>query len=177
MAFEIRPRVAVLEVDPDLAKDVPPGQLAAAKARALAPTVCLPPGDWRPPAVRGGEYRGHLGLLVLSGMLTRNINLLGRVSMELLGAEDLLRPYDDAEPDASVPHSVTYTVHEPTRLAVLDRGFAERVVPWPEVTAALIARALRRSQWLDAHLAILENPSVEVRTLLFLWHLADRWGA
>ena len=113
---------------------------------------------------------------MLSGLLTRNINLLGRVSMELLGAEDLLRPYDDGAADASVPHSVTYTVHEPTRLAVLDRAFAERVVPWPEVTGALIARALRRSLWLDAHLAILENPSVEVRTLLFLWHLADRWG-
>ena len=112
MAFEIRPRVAVLDVDPDLARDVPPGQLAAARARALAPTVCLPPGDWRPPAPRGGEHRGHLGLLVLSGLLTRNINLLGRVSMELLGAEDLLRPYDDGAADASVPHSVTYTVHE-----------------------------------------------------------------
>jgi CRP/FNR family transcriptional regulator, cyclic AMP receptor protein len=50
------------------------------------------------------------------------------------------------------------------------------VTPWPEITAALIARALRHSSWLDAHLAILENPSVEQRTLLFLWHLADRWG-
>jgi CRP/FNR family transcriptional regulator, cyclic AMP receptor protein len=176
VAIEIRPRVAVLDADPDLAKDVPPGQLPVARARALAPTIALPPGDWRPPAPRGGEHRGHLGLLVLSGLMTRNINLLGRVSMELLGAEDLLRPYDDGEPGASVPHSVTYTVHEPTRLAVLDRSFAERVVPWPEVTSALIARAVRRSLWLDAHLAILENPSVEIRTLLFLWHLADRWG-
>jgi len=167
----------VLHADPDLAKDVPREQIAAARARALTTTVSVPPGPWRPPVLSGGERRGHLGLLVVEGMLTRNINLLGRVSMELLGAEDLLRPYDDEdEVDGSVPHSVTWTIHEPTRLAVLDRAFAERIVPWPEITAALLGRALRRSRWLDAHLAILENPSVEVRALLFLWHLADRWG-
>jgi CRP/FNR family transcriptional regulator, cyclic AMP receptor protein len=176
VAIEIRPRVCVLDVDPDLARDVHPGQLPAARARAMASTVHLPPGGWRPFALRGGEHRGHLGLLVLDGLLTRNISLLGRVSMELLGAEDLLRPYDDAEPDASVPHAVSWTIHEPTRVAVLDRGFAEGIVPWPEITAALLGRALQRSRWLDGHMAILENPSVEVRILLFLWHLADRWG-
>ena len=45
-----------------------------------------------------------------------------------------------------------------------------------EIGAALIARALRHGNRLDSHLAILENPSVELRTLLFLWHVADRWG-
>jgi CRP/FNR family transcriptional regulator, cyclic AMP receptor protein len=35
---------------------------------------------------------------------------------------------------------------------------------------------MRHGSRLDSHLAILENPSVELRTLLFLWHLADRWG-
>ena len=113
---------------------------------------------------------------MLDGLLTRTIGLLGRTSMQLVGAEDLVRPWDNDGSIGSVPRTVAWTVHEPARVAVLDRGFAERIMPWPEISAALIARALRQSSWLDSHLAILENPSVELRTLLFLWHLADRWG-
>jgi CRP-like cAMP-binding protein len=177
VAIDIRPRIAVLDVDPELGEDLSPADLAAARARAVAAVVSLPRGEWRPPGPGTRNGPGHLGLLVLDGLLTRNIDLLGRVSMELLGTEDLLRPNDDEQLDgSSVPQAVTWTVHEPVRLAVLDRSFAERVMPWPEIGAALIARALRRSRWLDAHLAILENPSVEMRALLFLWQLADRWG-
>jgi CRP/FNR family transcriptional regulator, cyclic AMP receptor protein len=171
---QIRPRVAVLDVDPELGQELDADQLAAARAAAVAPVVTLPRGAWRPP--ERAATAGHLGLLVLDGLLTRTIRLLGRTSMQLLGAEDLVRPWDDDASIGSVARTVTWTVHEPARLAVLDRGFAERVTPWPEITAALIARALRHGSWLDSHLAILENPSVELRTLLFLWHLADRWG-
>jgi CRP/FNR family transcriptional regulator, cyclic AMP receptor protein len=174
VAVEIRPRVAVLDVDPELGQELAPDQLAAARAVAVATVVTLPRGAWRPPARAGTG--GHLGLLVLDGLLTRTIGLLGRTSMQLLGAEDLVRPWDDDGSIGSVARTVTWTVHEPARVAVLDRGFAERVTAWPEITAALIARALRHRSWLDSHLAILENPSVELRTLLFLWHLADRWG-
>lgn len=172
MAVEIRPRVAVLDVDPELGQELAAAQWATARAAAIATAVTLPGGAWRPPARAGG----HLGLLVLDGLLTRTIGLLGRTSMQLLGPEDLVRPWDDDASSGSVARTFTWAVHEPARVAVLDRRFAERVMPWPEITAALIARALRQSSWLDAHLAILENPSVELRTLLFLWHLADRWG-
>ena len=172
--MEIRPRVAVLDVDPELGQGLAPDQLAAARAVAIATVVTLPRGAWRAPARAAAG--GHLGLLVLDGLLTRTIGLLGRTSMQLLGAEDLVRPWDDDGAIGSVPRTVTWTVHEPARVAVLDRGFVERVMPWPEITSGLIARALRHSSWLDSHLAILENPSVELRTLLFLWHLADRWG-
>ena len=174
MAVAIRTRVAVLDVDPELAQGLNADQRATARAVAIAAALTLPRGAWRPPARFGAG--GHLGLLVLDGLLTRTIGLLGRTSMQLVGAEDLVRPWDDDGSIGSVPRTVAWTVHEPARVAVLDRGFAERIMPWPEISAALIARALRQSSWLDSHLAILENPSVELRTLLFLWHLADRWG-
>jgi CRP-like cAMP-binding protein len=170
---EIRPHVAVLDADPELGQELTADQLAAARAAAVATVVTLPRGAWRPPRAGAG---GHLGLLVLDGLLTRTIRLLGRDSMQLHGAEDLIRPWDEDGAVGSVPRTVTWAVLEPARVAVLDRGFAERVTPWPEITAALIARALRQSGRLDSHLAILENPSVELRALLLLWHLADRWG-
>jgi CRP/FNR family transcriptional regulator, cyclic AMP receptor protein len=175
VAIDLHRRVAVLDLDPDLGQGLSTEHFALARTRAIARAATAPCGGWEPPAA---DAAGQLGLLVLDGLLTRNISLWGRVSMELLGAEDLLRPWDD-DVDlglSSVPKAVTWTVHEPLRMAVLDRGFAERVSPWPEIGAALIGRAVRRSRWLDGHLAILENPSVEARALLFLWHLADRWG-
>jgi CRP-like cAMP-binding protein len=67
-------------------------------------------------------------------------------------------------------------VHLPTRVAVLDQRFVERIVPWPGITTALVSRSARRAQWLARHLAILENPRVDARLLLLFWQLADRWG-
>ena len=135
----------MLDLDPELGQDLSAEHLALARTRAIARAAMVPCGQWRPPARSGA---GHLGLLVLDGLLARNINLLGRVSMELLGAEDLLRPWEDDDDLglSSVSHSVTWTVHEPLRMAVLDRGFAERIAPWPEIGAALIGRAVRRSR-------------------------------
>jgi RNA polymerase sigma factor (sigma-70 family) len=113
---------------------------------------------------------------VISGLLTRNVTLLGRTSMDLVGAGDMLRPWDDGAEPPSIPSTVSWTVHERAWVAVLDRRFAERVAPWPEVAAALMSRSVRRAQWLGQHLAILENPRVDARLMLLFWHLADRWG-
>jgi hypothetical protein len=149
VAVQINHRVAVLDADPELGQELTADRLAAARAVAVAPVASLARGPWRPPTRTAAG--GYLGLLVLDGLLTRTIRLLGRPSMQLLGAEDLLRPWDDDATIGSVPRAVAWTVHEPARVAVLDRGFAERVTPWPEIGAALIARALRHGSWLDAH--------------------------
>jgi CRP/FNR family cyclic AMP-dependent transcriptional regulator len=136
VAVEIRPRVAVLDVDPELGQGLAPDQLAAARAVAITTVVTLPRGAWRPPARAGAG--GHLGLLVLDGLLTRTIGLLGRTSMQLLGAEDLVRPWDDDGSIGSVPRTVTWTVHEPARVAARSAA-----VP----TARGCRTASRRASW------------------------------
>ena len=40
----------------------------------------------------------------------------------------------------------------------------------------MVARATRRARLLSFRLAILELKHVNLRVLLLLWHLADRWG-
>ena len=168
-------RVSVLEVDRDLTDDLDPAHVAPATRNAVARAVVLQPGEWNP--WEWVEHvEGHLGLLVLDGVLMRDVTLLGRRSVELVGSEDLLRPWDDAERHLSVPHSVAWTVQRRAVVAVLDQHFAERIAPWPTITAAIVRRALRRAQWLALHVAILENPRVDVRLLLLMWSLADRWG-
>jgi CRP/FNR family transcriptional regulator, cyclic AMP receptor protein len=170
-----RRAISVLDLDPELGAQLSPAELRVARAAAMAPIARLQPGrcdpwEWV------GDATGHLGLLVIDGLLSREVTLLGRTTMQLLGSEDLLRPWDDASAEPSVPHGVRWTVQRPTRVAVLDRHFAQRMAPWPALTDALVSRSLGRELRLAVHLAILDHPRVDVRLLLLFWYLADRWG-
>jgi CRP/FNR family cyclic AMP-dependent transcriptional regulator len=167
--------LSVLDADPELMRHLDPAEVPTARAHAIAHAVILRPGVWDPREWIG-RANGPLGLLVVDGFLAREVMLLGRTSIELVGSEDLLRPWDDAETHLSIPQTVTWTVHRRALVAVLDHGFVERVAPWPGIATALMSRALSRAQWLAVHVAILENPRVDVRLLLLMWYLADRWG-
>jgi hypothetical protein len=112
----------------------------------------------------------------VQGLIARTVTLLGRTSIELIGPDDLIRPWDEASEAASVSFDVGWEALQEVRLAVLDQQFASRVAPWPMISSALVARSARRARWLGLHTAVLENPRVLVRLLLLLWHLADRWG-
>ena len=167
--------VRVLDEDLELAAAIDPDRREQARLRGIAPLVELSPGPWEPP--RSPRQPGRdLGLLVLSGLLRRDVELAGRCFVELRGPEDLLRPWDDAADVTAISARPTWTVKEPTRLAWLDGDFASEVAAWPEITSVLIERATRRARLLSFRLAILELRHVHLKVLLLLWHLADRWG-
>jgi hypothetical protein len=167
--------VRVLDEDLELAAAVEHESFRKARLAAVAPLVEVPRGPWTPPTAPHERGR-DLGLLVLSGLLLRDLQLAGRSFVELRGPEDLLRPWDDATEIVSVSARISWTVREPTRLAWLDGDFASSVAPWTEITSTLVARATRRARLLSFRLAILELRHVDLRVLLLLWHLADRWG-
>jgi len=175
MAGRFTTLVSPFELDPDLLEDLDPEQRAEARLRAIAPMAILRAGEPDPWRCIDGRI-AHLGLLVLDGLLARNMTLLDRTTTELLGAGDLIRPWNDATEHASVPLTVHWTVHLPTRVALLDHRFAERIARWPAINEALVRRSVQRTHWLGRHLAILENPRVDARLLLLFWQLADRWG-
>jgi CRP-like cAMP-binding protein len=167
--------VRVLDEDLELAAAVPQESFSEARAAAVAPLVEVQRGGWTPPlAPRDGSR--DFGLLILSGLLLREIEVAGRSFVEFRGAEDLLRPWDDASEITSVQARITWTAREHTRLAWLDGEFATSVGAWAEITSVLMARATRRARLLSFRLAILELRHVDLRVLLLLWHLADRWG-
>ena len=167
--------VRVLDEDLELAAAVDHGSLGEARLAAVAPLIEIPAGAWTPPTEPHHGAR-DMGLLVLSGLLLRDMELAGRSFVELRGPEDLLRPWDDATEVGSIDARITWTAREPTRLAWLDGDFATSVAPWAEITSTLVARATRRARLLSFRLAILELRHVDLRVLLLLWHLADRWG-
>src|SRR3954454_16245070 len=167
--------VPLLQVDHELAERLSAATLAAAEPLALAPTEWLDPGEWHPRSPADEGRSAHLGLLVIDGFLARRVRVLERPATELLGPGDLLLPW---EPDRTEPFSAGARWHvlELTRIAVLDRRFTALLGRWPDITAALVARAVSRSRAFALTIAISQLVGVELRLLALLWHIAQRWG-
>src|SRR5436305_3646750 len=122
--------VRVLDDDPGLAEALDPAHFLQARRSAVAPLVDAPRGPWQPPTTEHSARR-DLGLLVLSGLLARDQRVAGRTFTELRGAEDLLRPWDDAAEATSLEGHVSWTALRHTRMAWLDGEFASAVAQWP----------------------------------------------
>jgi CRP/FNR family transcriptional regulator, cyclic AMP receptor protein len=164
----------VLDEDADLAEAIPIERREQALRECLAVTVSVPVGRWRasqtPPPGEG------IGLLVLRGLLIRRVGVDGRFGAELLGAGDLLRPWQgDGEPP-TLPISTGWRVIEPARLALLDERFVRRLGRYPQLSGRLVGRALERSRNLAVNMAIVHQARVDVRLHMLFWHLAARWG-
>ena len=136
-------------------------------------------------AIEGGQWEPEseqwpvpptLGLLVLEGLVTRDIVFAGRTTTELIGAGDVLRPWDDDVQFDPLPFGVAWHVHEPARVAVLDARFALAAARWPALAAAMSRRHVQRARGLAFQLAIAQLPRVDDRLLVLLWALAERWG-
>jgi CRP/FNR family transcriptional regulator, cyclic AMP receptor protein len=166
---------ALLDVDPDLGRYLSPTQWAAARDELPVRIGRLERGPWAigPVAASGA---GHLGLLVVDGLLGRELLADDVASLELLGAGDLLRPWDEAADFELMQATTRWSALAPARLAVLDRQLARRLAAYPEIHDALLARATARTRRLAVLQAISHLNRVDRRVLTLLWHLAGRWG-
>lgn len=167
-------QVCVLDADPDLARGLSARELASARERSLSPIRTLPAGAWHPERERFDE--DGLGLLVLDGIMRLRTIVAGRTSTELLGAGDLLRPWQTNDEDAFVAVDCQWKVCAPAPIALLSAAFTTRLAAWPSVLGELAARAVQRSRGMALRMAISDVPGVELRVQLLFWHLADRWG-
>lgn len=164
----------VLAQDPDLQQHLPDREKAAATRASLCGIEDIEVGPW--PADDHVYDELGLGLLITHGLLERHIILAGRASIELLGPGDLIRPWQDDDGYATVPISAGWRASHPTRVAVLDQEFIQRMSRWPSVLGELSGRAVRRSRALGLLNALAGVTGVHLRLELLLWHLADRWG-
>lgn len=166
--------VRLLDEDPELYEAVPVEHRAHAVQECIAPWMTVRRGVWRPAELQ--LERDTIGLLVLDGLLLRRTEVGGRCSAELLGAGDLLRPWDHHGPDATIPSTIEWRAREKTRIALLTQPVVARLSRFPTLIGALLAKTLERSRRLAVMLAIVHHPRTEVRAHMLLWHLADRWG-
>src|ERR1044072_3904376 len=167
--------ISIVDADPDLGDLLSPGDLSRARHEAGTRISRRCAGEWDAAAAEEPAEH-HRGFLIVDGLLSRTVNVLGKHCVELVGHGDVMRPWSWDETGSHVRAEVGWHVLEETRLAVLDHGFVLRIVPWPQLGLELFNRGTRRAHHLAVALAIAHHQRVDDRLLLTLWHLAERWG-
>src|SRR5687768_109322 len=88
----VRPSAQLLALDGDLGRLLGEERLAAAREELLVRLHVLRTGEWHADRLAGADP-GHVGLLMLEGMLVREVVVGDTVSAELVGPGDLVRPW------------------------------------------------------------------------------------
>jgi CRP/FNR family transcriptional regulator, cyclic AMP receptor protein len=170
------PNLPLLEVDPTLA---PPLTAERRDAARQLLRVDIRRFERGPLAVDRLDTASptHIGLLVLDGVVAREVDLADTISAELLGAGDVIRPWSFGSGGESLEVDVRWTVlSDYAQLALLDRRFSVALAGFPEIAVALMDRMNERASRLAVAKAIAQLNRVDRRLMALLWHLAERWG-
>lgn len=167
--------ISIIDADPDLGGLLDQAERERARREAVTRVRRLSPGPWKAAEALEPEVH-HRGFLVIDGLLSREVEVLGRRCVELIGDADVLRPWGWDPTGSHVQAEVGWTVLEPTRMAVLDHALVARMNPWPQLGLELFSRGTRRAHSLAIALAISHHQRVDDRLLLTMWQIAERWG-
>jgi CRP/FNR family cyclic AMP-dependent transcriptional regulator len=162
----------LLDLDPDLARYVPEERLAEVTAKLVARRITLRPGRWEP----GDDSDGPAGVLVVDGLITKEVAVPGGRATEILGPGDFVDPAEIRAENSFVDATLTWSVVEPSIVAVVDERFERSLRECPDVTRALLERAAERTARLGLMRAATHVGRVEDRLLALMWQLADRHG-
>jgi hypothetical protein len=166
---------ALLELDPDLGQLLTEERRSAAVHELRVRAISFPVGEWDGSRLAEADP-AHLGLLVVEGVIAREVVLDDIVSTELIGPGDFVRPWQIEGPPELLPVSIRWNALSAARFALMDRRVAAQLARYPEVTAVLVDRLSERAQRLAMTQAISKLNRVDRRLLALFWHLAERWG-
>jgi CRP/FNR family transcriptional regulator, cyclic AMP receptor protein len=170
------PRIApILDLDPDLGQLLEGDRFDAARRELRVAVHMLEAGPWEVDE-HTVTSPDHIGLLIVDGVLAREVLVSDTVSTELLGPGDVVRPWRLHDGEPLLRHSVRWNVLSRSRIALMDRRFASQLAGFPEINAAVIDRVNERALRLAVTQAISQLNRVDRRLLALFWHLAERWG-
>ena len=165
----------LLGLDPDLGVLLAPERMQAASEDLQVRVAGFDPGPWRPESMCGASP-ANVGLLVLNGVVSREICVHDAPSAELLGPGDIIRTWQADAPPGMLRTSVRWVALSRATLALLDRDTALALRRYPEVMAVVLDRLNARAERLAVTQAISQITGVETRVEALLWHLSERWG-
>jgi len=165
----------LLDLDPDLGQLLTDERRAQAERELRVRVTALDVGEWDTSRLLEADPT-HLGLLLLEGVLAREVVLGETVSTELLGPGDIVRPWQIHNGPELLQVTVRWNALAPVRLGLLDRRAAAMLGRYPEIGAVIADRLAERSFRLAVTQAISQLNRVDRRLLVLFWHLAERWG-
>lgn len=160
----------LLDLDVELRASLSDVVQQRARRRLEVRVVRIPEGGWAPASF--GLLPGSLGLLVTDGVVLRRVQLGHRTAAELLGAGDLLQPWQENQE----PFSADWRVVRPLTVAVLDREATRRISRYPAMLVLLLQRTIARSRRMAERCATAQIASTTDRLRIEFECLADRWG-
>ena len=172
--MHVRRKLPLLDLDPDLGLLLPEDRRELCRRELLVEPSRLPRGPWS----AGGERPDpeHPGLLLIEGVIAREVVVSDTISTELLGPGDVVRPWSLQAAPAMLQAEIRWSVLTESRVALLDRRFGAQLGDWPEIAVALLDRLNDRAHRLALTQAISQLNRVDRRLLSLFWHLAERWG-
>jgi CRP-like cAMP-binding protein len=165
----------LLRLDPDLAQLLTPERLTQAEFDLRGTVANLETGVWDPRHVTARPCPADIGVLVLSGVIMRELCVHESPSGELFGPGDIVRA-TPAETSELLERAVRWQVLERASVAVMDRETGHMLRRYPEVMAMVLDRLNARAERLAVAQAISQITGVHTRVEALLWHLAERWG-
>lgn len=166
--------VLVLDVEPDLGAGIDPTERRLARLSCRGELLHVPRGRW-PAAPDLARSQALAGLVIIDGLLTRELGMSELSVTEFLGAGDVLQPPTASEL-ADVGAQIRLTALSDLVVLVLRRDFIAAAARWPALLTALQRRLEAQRERLAMQSVIAHFPNAEHRLLLMLWHLAHRWG-
>jgi hypothetical protein len=97
-------------------------------------------------------------------------------SAEVVGPTDIVRPWETDLIPSVLPSTAEWRVLHEARVGLIDGRATALIGRWPELSAAINGRMLRRTRSLAFMMAAQQFVRVEDRLLAALWHLASMWG-
>ncbi|HYB28777.1 MAG TPA: Crp/Fnr family transcriptional regulator [Solirubrobacteraceae bacterium] len=163
---------SILDLDPDLGTGILKADWELARHACTCELLRSSGDAW--------DLRQHadcdlFGLLIVQGLVCREVALSDRRMLEFLGPGDVLHP---AVADASprLGGSPTLSAVAGTVVAVLGRSFIRAAARWPSLLVAVQRRFEAQREHLAIQGLIAHLPRAQDRVLLVLWHLASRYG-
>lgn len=168
------PGALLLELDPDLAVGVPAEELEAARLLCRGQALDVPRGRW--PIAQSGIARNEVaGLVIVEGVLCREVALRDRSMLELLGPGDVLQP-PVVEAPPRLGDEIVLTAVSDLVVVVLGPVFIRAAARWPSLLAEVQRRLEAQREAFAIQALIAHLPKADHRLLLTLHHLAGRWG-
>lgn len=164
--------VNLLDVAPDLGGNLNETAFEQARQVIRIRVFRVPKGPWEPPKID----HGSTGLILLDGLMARTLRLGPVSSAEVIGPTDIVRPWETNLIPSVLPATAEWRVLHEARVGLIDGRATALIGRWPELSAAMSGRMMRRVRSLAFLMAAQQFVRVEDRLLAALWHLASMWG-